>query len=79
MRRKLAMLLATALAGGMIALGGTTPAHACHHIYIADDPIYDWACSTIHTVPDPQQTIDHYANVVFDTVHYAYCTVSPRC
>ena len=77
MRRKLAMLLATALAGGMIALGGTTPAYACHEV--ADDPIYNWVCGTLHNAPDVKETIAYYSDVAFDTVHYAYCTVSPNC
>ncbi len=71
------MLLATALAGGMIALGGTTPAHACH--YIADDPIYNWVCGAVHDAPDVKETVNYYYYAVTGTVHWAYCQVSPHC
>ena len=77
MRRKLAMLLTTALAGGAIALAGTTPAHACHEV--ASDPIYNWVCTAAHNAPDIKETIGHYYGVVFDTVHVVYCTASPNC
>ncbi len=77
MRRKLALLLATSLAGGMIALGGAAPAHACDEV--ANDPIYNWVCSTVHSAPDIKQTVNHYYNVVWNVADYVYCTASPNC
>lgn len=81
MRRKLGVFLATALAGGMIALGPASPASAgpCDEIISTDDPIILFACRVAGSAPEPGPTVTHYYNLAFDTVHFAYCTVSPNC
>lgn len=77
MRKRLATVLATALMGGVIAVGGATPAQACHEI--GDDPVYNWVCGSVHNAPGVKETVAYYANVVTSTVHWAYCEVSPHC
>ncbi len=81
MRRKLAALLATALAGGMIAVGSAAPAHAshCDAIINTDDPIILYTCRVVDTAPQPGPTIDYYYYLVTGIVHNAYCKVSPHC
>lgn len=76
MRRRVALLTTGLLAGATLAVTGAAPAHACHDMVIAEDPVVNYVCS-VH--PDPGPWVQHYYNVVFDTAHWAYCTVSPRC
>ena len=84
MRRKLAMLLATALAGGMIAIGSASPASATHCEAIStDDPVIIYSCRVVDAAPPIKDTIAYYANLAadlaFGTAHWAYCQVSPYC
>lgn len=81
MRRKLAMLTATALAAGALTVGAASPAQAnhCDPILSTDDPVILFTCAVVDTVPPPGPTIQHYYDVAFDTVHFVYCTASPRC
>jgi hypothetical protein len=80
MKRKLATLLATALAGGMIALGAASPAHANHcDIIWTDDPVIIFSCQVVDSAPPLKPTIQHYSDLAFDTVHFVYCTASPNC
>jgi patatin-like phospholipase/acyl hydrolase len=81
MRRKLTLLFATALAGGMIAVGPASPASAnhCDPLFSTDDPVILFTCRVVDSAPEPGPTINHYYWLAFDTVHYAYCTASPSC
>jgi hypothetical protein len=81
MKRKLATLLATALAGGVIALGAASPASAdhCTEIFSTDDPIIIFSCQVVDAAPDLKPTVAYYSDLAFDTVHLVYCTASPNC
>ena len=78
MRKRLSLLAVGLLATGVVT-AGASPAYACDEITTGEDPVYNFVCATIHAVPEPGPTIDHYSNVVFSTVHAVYCRVSPSC
>ena len=80
MRRKLALLTTTALAAGALTVGAASPALATHCENIStDDPVIIFSCQVVDAAPELKPTIQHYGDVVFDTVHVVYCTVSPNC
>lgn len=81
MKRKLATLLATALAGSAIAVGAASPAHAthCDKVISTDDPVIIFSCQVVDAAPDLKPTVAYYSDLAFDTVHLVYCTASPNC
>lgn len=52
MRRKLGLIAAAVVTANLIVLAA--PAHACHDVIItSENPIYNWACMTVHDVIGP--------------------------
>jgi hypothetical protein len=81
MRRKLALLAATALVGATIAVGAASPALAdhCDEIFNTDDPVIIFTCRVVDSAPEPGPTVDHYYYLVTGVVHQVYCVASPYC
>ena len=75
MRKKLSVVAAGMLAAATLSIG--SPARADFHGCVSTDPVLAYVCQTIGGI-DPAW-VNHYYNVVIDTAHWAYCSVSPRC
>lgn len=80
MRRKLSLMAATALAAGALTVGVAAPAHAthCENIY-TDDPVIIYSCRVVDAAPDLKPTIQHYADALWATIDFVYCTATPNC
>lgn len=78
MRKKLSLVTAGLLAGATMSVTAASPAQAqtCES---TGDPVLAYVCSIVNNAPDAKELLSHYGDLVFDTVHYAYCTVSPNC
>lgn len=79
MRERLSLVAAALFVGGVASIGAATPAYACHELTTGEDPIYNFACDTIHAVPEPGPTVEHYYNTVWALADWVYCTASPNC
>lgn len=78
MRRKLSLLVATALAGTVIGVGGAAPAHACHDA--TTEPVTGWACYQMHQTPPVGQWVQHYYDEVGEAWYRIYCLLwDPTC
>lgn len=80
MRRKLALLTATALAAAALTVGASSPAYASHcDDIITNDPVIIWSCQVVDSAPDLKPTINHYYTAAWTVIDAVYCTASPTC
>jgi cytochrome c5 len=78
MRKRLSLVVAGLLVGGIASIGAAAPAYACDEV-MGGDPVYDYVCGTIHAAPEPGPTIAHYYDLAWSLADYVYCTASPNC